>query len=437
MANYRGTLGADVYVGPLNEANNIYGLDGDDVLTGGRLDDIIQGGAGNDLLYGLGGDDTFLFFPFRPYDGPYGFDTIDGGAGDDTIYGQSNGAVLRLAGWTSIEHIHLGDSFQGAVLGSPDANDFDFAALKSYGVGSIYGNGGDDVITGGAHDDVIYGGTGNDTLRGNNGIDSLYGGSGDDNLNGGKGADTLDGGTGRDTIDGGDGDDTLTGGAGDDVLSGGNGDDVFLYLSGQGQPTTRLNGFDAIDGGAGYDKLIVQSIHPVIGLSSIVGIEEIDGTGSTTISGTAAADDLDFSQVLLNDIDGINGGGGDDRLIGSAGDDFLVGETGSDTLTGGAGRDIFSLTRASDSSVGRPDTILDFTTGTDLIDVTGVAARAGLAGFTFIGNDAFTGIGQLRIDTSIAGQTTIFGNSTGNLNPDFAIVLANGAIPTAVDFFHF
>src|SRR2546421_1366301 len=72
----------------VNEANgalpaaNLFGGDGNDILTGGSGNDMLFGQAGNDILLGKGGND-FLF-------GGDGNDTLTGGAGDDQVFGQAD-----------------------------------------------------------------------------------------------------------------------------------------------------------------------------------------------------------------------------------------------------------------------------------------------------------------------------------------------------------
>ena len=71
----------------LNEANgalpaaNLFGGDGNDILTGGSGNDLLFGQAGNDILLGKGGND-FLF-------GGDGDDTLTGGVGDDQMFGEA------------------------------------------------------------------------------------------------------------------------------------------------------------------------------------------------------------------------------------------------------------------------------------------------------------------------------------------------------------
>ncbi len=64
----------------------------------------------------------------------------------------------------------------------------------------------------------------------------------------------------------------------------------------------------------------------------------------------------------------LKGMAGDDVLRGYGGNDTLIGGTGNDTLRGDAGNDIFVF--ANDGST---DTISDFQTGADKVDLRGVA----------------------------------------------------------------
>jgi Ca2+-binding RTX toxin-like protein len=63
---------------------------------------------------------------------------------------------------------------------------------------------------------------------------------------------------------------------------------------------------------------------------------------------------------------------GGDTLIGGSSNDYLYGGGGGNTLTGGPGADRFVLTAASDSPLGNPDKITDFSLK-DLLDFTNIA----------------------------------------------------------------
>ena len=155
----------------------VYGLGGDDSLTGSGLSDRILGGTGNDTV--RGGDGNEMIF------GDDGDDLLEGGTGNDRIYGGDGNDLLR------------GD----------DGND------------RLSGDSGDDTVDGGAGNDYLYGGDGNDVLSGADGNDRLYGLDGNDTLLGGNGNDALLGGDGNDQLDGNLGRDFIHGGQGNDLVS--------------------------------------------------------------------------------------------------------------------------------------------------------------------------------------------------------------------------
>ncbi|MHA3361340.1 M10 family metallopeptidase C-terminal domain-containing protein [Yersinia enterocolitica] len=81
-------------------------------------------------------------------------------------------------------------------------------------------------------------------------------------------------------------------------------------------------------------------------------------------------------------IENANGGSGDDVLIGNqvnntlkaaGGDDQLYGGPGADHLWGGEGRDIFRYSDINDSTLNAADTIYDFESGQDKIDLSSLA----------------------------------------------------------------
>src|ERR1700704_5123291 len=71
----------------VNEANgalpaaNLFGGNGNDILTGGSGNDMLFGQAGNDILLGKGGDDQLF--------GGDGNDTLTGGVGTDSVFGEA------------------------------------------------------------------------------------------------------------------------------------------------------------------------------------------------------------------------------------------------------------------------------------------------------------------------------------------------------------
>ena len=135
----------------VEQATNLTGTNGDDVLEGTSVD--------LNLIRGRGGDDTITVT------NELGFGEIYGAAGNDAITGG----------------LRYGDQIYGE-----GGND------------TLVGRGGDDNLQGGNGSDYIQGDAGNDRLYGNKSNDTLLGGSGDDSLTGGPGDDELDGGEGTD-----------------------------------------------------------------------------------------------------------------------------------------------------------------------------------------------------------------------------------------------
>jgi Ca2+-binding RTX toxin-like protein len=126
----------------------------------------------------------------------------------------------------------------------------------------------------------------------------LSGDQADNVIGGGAGDDTLDGGAGNDVIDGGDGDDTLIGGVGNDHFSGG--DDL--------DP-------DTVDYSYATDGLTVF-LDPISPSTVVVGLGDTD---------------------VLEGIENLIGGSGNDVISGTEATSTLAGGAGSDTLFAGNG----------------------------------------------------------------------------------------------------
>ncbi|MBW8859822.1 MAG: M10 family metallopeptidase C-terminal domain-containing protein, partial [Caulobacter sp.] len=109
-----------------------------------------------------------------------------------------------------------------------------------------------------------------------------------------------------------------------------------------------------------------------------------------TINGSAGGDTL-------------TGGSGGDTINGAGGADSIRGGGGGDTLAGGAGVDTF-LVGAGDSTIAHWDTITDFATGEDKLDISAVdagtvaIARFGSSTFVYFGAGASAGVVQVTGD---------------------------------------
>jgi Ca2+-binding RTX toxin-like protein len=106
-------------------------------------------------------------------------------------------------------------------------------------------------------------------------------------------------------------------------------------------------GFDAVVGAAGIDRIEALANNTEIGLRSIASLEQVTADSlsglftGVRIIGSAANDTLNFSAVTLTSIVEINGGAGADTLTGSDAADVIVGGPGDDALTGAGGDDVF------------------------------------------------------------------------------------------------
>ena len=281
-----GSAGSDSIAGYSDSKNQIYGLDGNDYLTGGAQADTLDGGAGNDTVLGSEGDDTLI--------GGGGDDTLGGHFGNDTYVFATGAGVDFLYDWDTtpgntdvlrfldvmsteltvikpenslnlvinygtadqitvlnyfkdsapgqkIEQIQFSDGVVWddaaimsnlIIMGSESGHDV-IAGFSGW-TNRIYGLGGDDLLSGNDLADLIDGGSGNDSLRGYAGADTLLGGSGNDTLYGDAGDDILKGGSGDDVLWAGAGNDHLDGGLGNDSLLGNESSNIYQFAKGDG-----------------------------------------------------------------------------------------------------------------------------------------------------------------------------------------------------------
>lgn len=356
------------------------------------------------------------------------------------------------------------------------------------------GGGGHDTLTGNAAANVLIGGGGDDSLTGGDGNDTLTGGTGADSLAGGDGDDLLDGESGSDTMTGGGGDDvylvdrigdsvseTTTTTATDDA---GGADLVCsavtfsldthsgvrfveaLTLTGRANINGTGNALDnlitgnagrnVLSGGAGADSLIGGAGHDIYLADAFDTIIELPGQGIDTVQTTAShvlqaniekltlagSADIDGTGNSLDNVIAGNAGSnllsgedGRDTLNGGADDDTLIGGAGQDRLTGGTGADIFVFRLPTDSGTGRAtrDTVTDFRSGIDRIDLSLIDANVAADGdqaFDFIGRDGFGGMGgQVRFARGV-----LSGDLDGDGIADFEIALSGLRAMTEGDF---
>jgi predicted extracellular nuclease len=153
-----------------------------------------------------------------------------------------------------------------------------------------------------------------------------------------------------------------------------------------------LDGFDVVrinsefaDQVSDHDPVIAQfNIEAGITLNGGNGSDILNGrSGDDTIKGGNGDDALYGNRgndTLLggNGNDILWGGVGADTLNGGNGDDILIGGLGNDTLTGSRGGDRFVFNNINEGT----DTITDFHTSQDILDLSGVFQSLGISSVT-------------------------------------------------------
>jgi serralysin len=217
-------------------------------------------------------------------------------------------------------------------------------------------------------------------------------------------------------------------------INGGSGTDTVDYSLVTTSITVDLRIHTAQDtGGGGIDVIVgvenvIASFHSAQLIGNNVANELTSFSGTNSLIGLGGNDALQSSSS------------GDDTLNGGTGDDVLWASRGSDRLIGGDGADTFQYRDILDSglTVSARDTIVDFLSGTDTMDLSVIDARKDQAGdqaFTFIGHHAFTGQdGELRYATGANGNSIVSGDVDGDKVADFAIRLIDVPLLTADDF---
>lgn len=349
-----GSLGAD-FINSGDDNDSVLGLDGNDTINGSNGDDVLNGGTGADSI-----------------SGDAGLDTITGGAGNDVLAGGDGNDSLIETGTVSMVMTNV--SLTGN--GTDTLSGFEFAMFTLTGASGVIdvsgftsslgttltGGSGNDTITGSVAADLILGGLGNDIATAGDGNDTVFSGGGNDSLSGGNGADILRGNAGNDVF---------SGGAGDDVLDGGDGTDIVSETADVNFTLT-----DSSLTGLGTDVLTLIEQAFLTG-GSLANLIDAQGfTGSTTLSGGSADDTL-------------RGGSGNDVLVGGVGNDSLDGGLGNDSLTGGTG---------NDALVGNA--------GTDLLIVT-VDGNITLTNTSVVGEgtDTVNGIEQAQLNGGLGNNT--------------------------------
>jgi Ca2+-binding RTX toxin-like protein len=373
----------------------LFGLDGNDVITGDGSTtdtavgdaDILVGGKGNDQIYGGGGDDILQAFDGMKSDGVSGAPEL------------------------TLRHDPLITSLEEALF--KGGNRFDSSNVDTGVALSIENENEENYLDGGDGEDILLGGSFKDVILGGKGDDAVYGGAGQDTINTGEQNDTVfgdsqgvwwtQGGNGsyadfiapdmtiaagdyqqayffketngqvelrynkdlnnpahqseynalfNDVIDLGEGRDIAHGEMGNDVVSGAGGNDFLFgdrtYNSGiwTGLPdnqfhalSAKYHGNDVIDGGSGNDEIIGGG-----GDDVLIGGDEVasGNTANDVIYGDLGVGIYDKANINKGETDILASQTewyGKDLIFGGAGNDLLVGEGGDDRINGGADND--------------------------------------------------------------------------------------------------
>lgn len=356
---------------------------GDNLLTGTSGNDSIAGQGGNDTLSGAAGNDSLF--------GGEGHDWLRLDLGNDLIDGGNGSDWLDVSG-------SIGARADLALTGAQNTG---------YGTDTLRSI---ENFSGGSGNDVASGTEGANILRGNAGDDQFWGRGGDDILSGGIGNDTLTGGSGNDQMLGEDGNDRLALGSGDDTMDGGNGSD-WVFVTGSTGAVVNLS--------------VATAQNTNYGMDTIRNVENVAGnSGDDRLTGNGLANMLE-------------GNGGNDTLSGGAGADMLTGGTGRDALYGGVDqdRDVFVFKSVSESMAGSAhDTVFDFVTGVDDLDLRGIDANSALAGdqaFAFGGSTA-TAYGVWAVANG--SDMLVRADVNGDKVADFEVLLHNVQSVSAGDF---
>ena len=400
IENVKGTHGKDRIDGDDN-ANTLKGLDEADIINGNDGGDTIlpnrpamADAMGNPVANVADTGAT----PDAEVDG---VDVVDGGEGNDTISyeGEGTGVTVNLGTIVAAVGANTPDDATDDVIAhvaaTVAAGSVDTATVVEI-VDMIK------VVPNEATEDEddlvstienVTGGFGDDTLTGDARDNTLMGGGGADSLTGGAGNDIIDGGADTDTtLAGGDGDDTYMAFIAAETITEADTDgagmmDTVHYATLRDDPATD-----------GNDESIVNDTTPD-NVEVAIGTPNVDTL-------TAAASGVT-----------ILGLGGNDTLTGAAGNDVLVGCAGEDTLVGGGGNNVFGIFNDDDD----PDTITDFTTGTD----DAVTDEIHLKGFDsgtpeprlIPGNSTQAGVYMGTDLVAIVGSTAILAITNGD-NPN-------------------
>lgn len=382
---------------------------GNDVIDAGAGNDVITSGSGNDSVNGGTGNDTINFASGDLNAG----DTIDGGEGTDKLV-ISSGDINDTAVFSNVKNVEtlvLGSTGTQAVALSTNAGSFTTVDISATGDQTLTLNIGYTTDV-----NVIMTGdnaTNTDKIVNAAGVALTVTANADDidattTITGGAGTDTIklkangnaadfENVTGVEVVtivDNGD----ATGSAGKDITL-----DLGSYSTALTIDASALDAAVSTATDSTAENLTVNGGSATKALTVIGGAGDDDissGSGNDVITGGEGNDTVD-SGSGNDSIDGgagadsIESGTGNDTILGGAGNDTINGGQGADVLTGGANADTFVYKNLNESFGSTIDTITDFTSGTDKLNITD--ASNATRSVVFAGNVAGLAAAQLAI----------------------------------------
>lgn len=339
---------------------NLFGGEGNDVLTGGSGGDQIFGQAGNDTLLGKGGND-FLF-------GGNDNDTLTGGDADDQVFGQSGNDRMI---WNAGDDTDLNEGGDGTdtveVNGGNGAEQFSTTANGTRVRFDRLNPAPFSLDIGTSENLVLNANGGDDQASATGNLAALIkmttdGGAGDDKLLGSNGADAITGGDGNDVVDGQQGNDVAFLGAGDDDFQWDPGDGSDIVEGQAGSDELQFNGAniaERMDVSANGARVrftrdianIVMDLNDVetistraLGGADRLTTNDLSGTDVTAVnwnlsgSTTATTDDAAADNVVVNatngaDVASVSGSGTTAQVVGLPARIGVTGVGSGDRLT--------------------------------------------------------------------------------------------------------
>ncbi len=238
-------------------------------------------------------------------------------------------------------------------------------------------------------------------------FEAVIGTAAGDSWTGSAGADTFSDGAGADTIDGGGGSDTL-------------------ILAADGVTEAAISNVEILDLNNATSAFQLEFFALTFqvdliggGFGDQAGVDDLVGNNIERIIGGPDGDTIDFADVDA-------GWGVQLTIDGRGGNDTIEGGEFGDSLTGGAGADIFVFERDDTSLVSDPDTLEDFESGVDKVDVTAIGTSAVFSAGNYSPADATAAL--LGGDDVVVFDDAIFVDTDGNDAVDLGdtLILSNG-----------